>query len=306
MKVSVVICTYSPDMYDTFSDAVDSVFEQTYDDIELVVVVDGTKSVFERIREEYGDHSNVILYCNEQNSGLLKSRNRGAELASGDIVAFMDDDAIADERWIEEIVRVYDERDPIAVGGRMEPLWVADKPTILPEEFYWLVGVTHEGFADGPGEVRNTFGSNITFRREVFLNLDGFDTDIGGRKGDKNLQGGETELCARMRRRYGQGVWYVPEAKVGHKVFDYRTDFQWLLKRAFWQGYSKRAMEVLVPDSSSEEADFLSRLLLRSVPRRLRATISGNTCREAVQLVSLLLLTAAVGLGYLYAFSRWR
>ncbi|GAB3669334.1 glucosyl-dolichyl phosphate glucuronosyltransferase [Halopiger thermotolerans] len=293
-------------MFDSFTDAVGSIFEQTYDDIELVLIVDGTQSVFERVCDEYGDHSNVITHCNDENSGLLKSRNRGAELASGDIIAFMDDDAIADERWIEEIVQAYEERNPIAVGGRMEPLWVADKPTILPEEFYWLVGVTHEGFADGPGEVRNTFGSNITFRREVFLNLGGFDTDIGGRKGDKNLQGGETELCARMRQRYGQGVWYVPEAKVGHKVFDYRTDFYWLLKRAFWQGYSKRAMEVLVPDSSGEEADFLSQLLFQSVPRRLQATVSGDTRREAIQLVSLLLLTGAVGLGYLYAFSRWR
>jgi len=87
----------------------------------------------------------------------------------------------------------------------MTPAWVAGKPSFLPEEFYWLIGVTHRGFADGPGEVRNTFGSNISFRADVFAELGGFDVDIGGRKGDKNLQGGETELCARMREAYGQG-----------------------------------------------------------------------------------------------------
>jgi len=128
-------------------------------------------------------------------------------------VAFIDDDAVADERWIERLIRAHKDEEAIAAGGRMTPLWVAGKPSFLPEEFYWLVGVTHRGFAEGPGEVRNTFGSNISFRADVFEALDGFDTDIGGRKGDRNLQGGETELCARLHAQYGRGVWYEPGPK---------------------------------------------------------------------------------------------
>ena len=48
------------------------------------------------------------------------------------------------------------------------------------EEFYWLVGVMHRGFTDGLREVRNTFGSNISFRTDVFEILNGFDIEIGG------------------------------------------------------------------------------------------------------------------------------
>ena len=229
MRVSVVLCTYAEDMYDHFCEAADSILSQTYEEVELVVIVDGTPEVYDRVEADYGDRDDVIISCNDDNVGLLKSRNRGADLASGDVVAFIDDDAVAHEEWIARLVRAYEEEDAIAAGGKMVPEWVAGKPSFLPAEFYWLVGVTHRGFADGPGEVRNTFGSNISFRADVFAELGGFDVDIGGRKGDKNLQGGETELCARMRTNYKQGVWYEPEAEVAHKVFAYRTDLFWLL-----------------------------------------------------------------------------
>jgi glycosyltransferase involved in cell wall biosynthesis len=305
MLVSVVLCTYAPDAYDHFREAADSVLTQTHDDVELVVVVDGTEAVFERVREDYGGHEDVFAHRNEENRGLLESRNRGAERASGDVVAFIDDDAVADERWIEKLAAAYEVHNPLAAGGRMTAEWVAGKPTVLPEEFYWLVGVTHRGFADGEGEVRNTFGSNISFRREVFLDLGGFDPKIGGRQGDANLQGGETELCARMHAEYDESVYYVPDAEVAHKVFAYRTRPSWLLDRAFWQGYSKRAMETLAPDSGGEESDFLRRLLFEFVPGRCRNLVTGPSLTGLVQLGALFVLTAAVGAGYLYGAVRW-
>ncbi|ELZ13889.1 glycosyltransferase [Halovivax asiaticus JCM 14624] len=306
MEVSVVVCTYSLDMYDHFCDAADSVLTQSYDDIELVIVVDGTEAVFDRVQDDYADRDDTVIHCNEENQGLLRSRNRGAELATGDVVAFLDDDAVADSEWVGNLVAAYEEEDATAVGGKMTPIWVAGNPTFLPAEFYWLVGVTHAGFADGACEVRNTFGSNISFRHDVFTELGGFDPDIGGRKGDANLQGGETELCARMNRQYGSGVWYVPSAEVGHKVFDYRTDFRWLLDRAFWQGYSKRAMSVLLPKTGDEEGDFLRYLLVESVPSRLRGMVWGERRRHGLQLISLLVFTVVVGLGYLYGLIHWR
>jgi glycosyltransferase involved in cell wall biosynthesis len=300
VKVSVVVCTYTLDMYEHFREAADSVLAQTHDAVELVVVVDGTPEVYERVVEDYGDREDTVIACNEENVGLLASRNRGAELASGDVVAFIDDDAVADEAWAERLTRAYEEEDAIAAGGKMMPEWVAGKPSFLPEEFYWLVGVTHRGFADGPGEVRNTFGSNISFRADVFAELGGFDVDIGGRKGDKNLQGGETELCARMREEYGQGVWYDPQAEVAHKVFEYRTEFRWLVDRAFWQGYSKRAMESFVEDEDGEESEFLQYLLINIVPQRLGHLIRRPSTERAVQLVAVYLFTLLVGFGYLY------
>ncbi|MDY6775301.1 MAG: glucosyl-dolichyl phosphate glucuronosyltransferase [Halobacteria archaeon] len=308
MKVSVVLCTYSLDMYDDFKEAVESLLSQTYDELEVVVVVDGTDEVYERVEDDYGGRDGVVLHLNDENLGLLRSRNKGAELSSGDVVAFIDDDAVADEEWVDELVATYQRHDALAAGGKMVPDWVAGKPSFLPEEFYWLVGVTHRGFVDDEEEqeVRNTFGSNISFRRDVFLKLGGFDPNIGGRKGDKNLQGGETELCARLYDEYGERVWYNPDAEVAHKVFDYRTSKKWLLERAFWQGYSKRAMEVLVPESGGEEDEFLGKLLLDFMPDRLRNAVVDLSLTEAKKFVMLGVLTMCVGLGYFYGISKWR
>lgn len=293
-------------MYEHFCEAADSVLAQTYDDIELVVIVDGTTEVYESVTDDYSDYEEVVTECNSENIGLLESRNRGAELASGDVVAFIDDDAVADREWIERLVSAYYEENAIAAGGKMTPDWVAGKPSFLPEEFFWLVGVTHRGFTDSPGEVRNTFGSNISFRINAFEELNGFNADIGGREGEANLQGGETEICARLSSKYGRGVQYDPNAKVAHKVFKYRIAPRWLIDRAFWQGYSKRGMETLLPESAGEEYNFIRQLLTDFVPTRLRNILSDPSYQKLIQFMMLFVFTGFVAIGYLYGIVTWR
>jgi glycosyltransferase involved in cell wall biosynthesis len=306
VRISVVICTYALDLFDDLLEAVESVRSQTHDDVEVVVVIDGNEELAAQVRDEYGDTGEVVIHCNDENRGLSASRNNGIELATGDIIAFLDDDAVAREDWLAELVATYEEHDAIAAGGRMAPRWVAGKPAFLPAEFYWLVGVTHRGFAEPGEEVRNTFGSNISFRASVLEALGGFETEMG-RKGDANLQAEEPEFCTRMYLEYGRGVVYNPGAVVEHKVFAYRTERRFLLSRAFWQGYSKRGMSVLLPPVDiGAESDYLGDLLFSFAPSRLGAIVRRPTLTKVRQFVWLWLLTAAVGLGYLYGVTQWR
>lgn len=301
MQVSVVVPTYSPDRYVDFRECVEALFEQTYDDVEIVVVVDGNQVVCEKAIEDYGDREDTVVFCSEEDAGPLSRGNMGVIQASGDVVALTDDDAVPREDWIERLVAAYEREDAIAVGGRMVPEWVAGKPAFLPAEFYWLIGVTHDGFREEPGEVRNTFGANLSFRRDVFMALGGF--KLAGMS-PSQIQGRETELCARMEEAYGRGVWYDPDAVVAHKVYDYRTDRGWLARRAFWQGVSKRGMEKFVPGASSTESDFLRTILTESIPRRAARSLTSLTA--ARQLCWLLVLTFLVGVGYLYGILTFR
>lgn len=305
MDVSVVICTYAMDRYDAFCEAVESVLSQTYNPIEVILVVDGNEPVFERVSREFGDRDDVVVHCNDDNRGVSYSRTKGAELASGDVVAFIDDDAVASSTWLEELARVYEETSAIAVGGRMVPDWVAGEPTRLPEEFYWLVGVTYPGFAERGEEVRNTFESNISFRRDVFLNLGGFDPNLGPDAESYSHSEG-AEIGTRLQARYGRGVVYNPDAVVAHKVFAHRTRFRWLLARAFEQGQSKRRLERRDAASNSEEGDYLRQLFLEHVPRRLRALVHSPSLAAGVQLLMLFVFTGVVGCGYLYETVRDR
>ncbi|APW97917.1 glycosyl transferase family A [Halobiforma lacisalsi AJ5] len=299
LSVSVVVCTYAMERYDVFSECVDSVLDQTYDPLEIVLVVDGNEEVFERVQEDYGGHEDVVVHCNDENQGISYSRTRGAELATGDVVAFIDDDAVAETDWVAELARVYEETDALAVGGHVAPDWITEKPDFFPEEFYWLVGCDERGMGEHMEELRNTYGSNISYRRDVFLEVGGYDENTG-RKGDRHIQAHEAPVCIRMANKYGKGVIYNTDAVVHHKLFDYRGDFRWLVGRSFWQGYSKRIMDLLLPEAKGDKNEYLGQLLLEFVPDRLRGLAQEPSSAKAKQLVAIFVFTAAVGFGYLY------
>ncbi|ADB61824.1 glycosyl transferase family 2 [Haloterrigena turkmenica DSM 5511] len=299
MKVSVVICTYAMDRYDVFSECVDSVLSQTYDPLEVVILVDGNEPVFEQVQNDYGGLDDVVLHCNDENQGISHSRTRGAEIATGDVVAFIDDDAVAEDDWVAELARVYEETDALAVGGHVAPDWVTEKPDFFPAEFYWLVGCDERGMGEHMEELRNTYGSNISFRREVFLNVGGYDENTG-RHGDRHIQAHEAPVCIRIANKYGRGVIYNTDAVVHHKLFDYRGDFQWLVFRSFWQGYSKRIMDLLLPEAKGDKNEYLRDLMLEFVPERLSDLVRRPSSAKAKQLVTIFIFTAAVGFGYLY------
>jgi len=303
MDVSVIVPTYSLDRYEDFCECVDALLSQTYERIEVVAIIDGNEAVRERVESDYGHRDDIVIYANHDDAGPLSRTNMGVVQASGDVIAMVDDDAVPAADWVETLVSVYERHDALAVGGRIEPEWVAGEAPYIPEEFYFLIGATHRGFPDEEQEVRNTFGANLSFRRDVYLKLGGI--KLGGID-PSEVQGRETEFCSRLNRVYGEGVMYSPEAIVRHKIYEYRKEPRWLVERAFWQGYSKRAMEKLVPDSSEEESDQLYRLLFEFIPNRIWSLCLRPSQTKLYQLLMLFGLLAATGLGYLWGILRWR
>lgn len=309
MLVSVVVCTYSDERYDVFAECVESVLAQTHEPIELVLVVDGNDAVFERVRADFGGVeadgrvANLVVHNNDENRGISYSRTRGAELASGEVVAFIDDDGIAEDDWIAAHVAVYDDTDAIAVAGEVAPAWVSEAPAFFPAEFYWLVGCTEPGFAEHGEEIRNGYGSNVSYDREAFLEIGGYDANTG-RKGDAHIQAHEAPAGIRLRRAYDQGVVYTEESVVHHQLFDYRGRFRWLVGRSFWQGFSKRVMAVLYPGAQGNEKQYLRSLFLGRVPRRIGSLLRRPSLAKVQQLIAIFVFTAAVGLGYLYGVTK--
>jgi glycosyltransferase involved in cell wall biosynthesis len=293
------------DRYDVFTEAVESALTQTHEPVEVVLVIDGNSKVYERAVEDFGDRENVVISDNEENQGISYSRTRGAELASGEIVAFIDDDGVAEPNWITKHVERYEEADEVAVAGYVAPDWQTEKPDFFPEEFYWLVGCTELGFAEDGEEIRNGYGSNISYKREVFLDVGGYDENTG-RKGDRHIQAHEAPVGIRIREMYEKGVVYAEDAMVHHKLFDYRGEFRWLVFRSFWQGFSKRIMEALYPGAQGDESTYLKNLFFKYLPSHAQRAISKRSIPELKQIVAILVFTGAVGLGYAYGFVRWR
>ena len=172
MLMSIILCTHRSDRYEDFEEALNSLYAQSYNNLEIIVVVDGNRELYDRIVESGIVDADKVkgkvkVILNEKNLGLSESRNKGIKEAKGDVIAFFDDDAVADKNWIKELVRMYEEKEAVAAGGKILPEWVTKKPKFLPEEYYWLIGATHKGFPEGVTEVRNTFGSNLSFKADV-------------------------------------------------------------------------------------------------------------------------------------------
>ncbi len=303
MLVSAVVCGYSMERDEAIAACIESLLSQTYDPLEIVVVVDGNPSLRAFLEERFGSDTSMRIFENETNRGISYSRTQGGELADGEIVAFIDDDAVAEPDWIERLVETYEETDAIAVGGFVAPNWVDAKPTFFPEEFYWLVGCTERGFAEDGEEVRNTYGSNISYRREAFLAVGGYDVNTG-RKGDQHVQAHEAPVGIRLRNEYDQGMIYVADAVVHHTLFPYRGEFHWLVSRSFWQGFSKRVMDTLYPETYGNERTYLRDLFARHLPRRVRKAFLGPSFTQLQQIVAILVFTGAVFLGYVYAMTK--
>ncbi len=295
MKASVVVNVHGGTRMTTFENAAESILAQTHDDLEFVVVVSAAPDLRRDVEARYGDLAGIRIVELEDDDGLSAARNAGAAAATGDVVAFTDDDVVADPEWIAELLAIYEAHEPAGVGGHVIPDWPDRRPAYLPAEFNWLVGAMDEPFVDPPEPqpVRNTFGCNISFDRETFLAAGGFRTDLGKNQ-DNPLQGEEAELCARIDGEF----WYAPDAVVRHEVDDSQLSVGYLLDRSFWQGYSKAALA----DELSDESAFLSELLTRSIPGRLRRP----TGRNLVEVLMLLAYTGAVGAGYAYGRLRPR
>lgn len=92
-KVSVIMSTYeTPKTY--LKNAVDSILAQTYKDIELIIVCDGSKEEYDYLSSEYRD-DRIKLILNKENKGLPYSLNRGIEKSTGEYIARMDSDDIS-------------------------------------------------------------------------------------------------------------------------------------------------------------------------------------------------------------------
>jgi GT2 family glycosyltransferase len=268
LTVSVVICAYTTDRWADVLAAIRSVQRQTTPPDEILVVVDHNPDLLARLRDvDLG----VTLLQNEQRRGLSGARNTGVAAATSEIVAFLDDDAVAEEDWLETLIRPYGDPEVFGTGGSVLPRWDAPRDD-LPQEFDWVVGCSYRGLPTEAADVRNPIGASMTFRRSEVVAAGGFHHGLG-RVGTVPAGCEETELCIRIRRRRPSGrVVYDPAACVSHRVMAPRTTWRYFVSRCFAEGRSKAALCRLEGSRQGLAAErrYASRVLPAGFARALR------------------------------------
>jgi len=114
MEISVLMSAYNASAH--LKAAIDSILAQSFSAFEFIIVNDGSSDSTEEIIKSYKD-KRIVYVKNEKNLGLIKSLNKGLEIATGKYIARMDADDIALPTRLSEQRTVFLERTVVAVGS---------------------------------------------------------------------------------------------------------------------------------------------------------------------------------------------
>jgi glycosyltransferase involved in cell wall biosynthesis len=273
--ISVVICAFTRDRLEVLSEAVDSLRAQTLLPHEVVLVIDHAPELLEEVRGRWPD---LKIVPNGERQGLSGARNTGVAEASGEVVAFLDDDAIAAPDWLARLAAAYEDPNVLGAGGTVRPRWVEGKPGWFPPEFDWVIGCTHSGMPRELEPVRNLVGANMSFRREPLVEVGGFSHELG-RVGTLPVGAEETDLSIRVHQRWPEAeILYDPAAAVEHVVPPARGKVRYFIDRCRAEGRSKAVLTGMVgsEDGLSSERSYVRRTLPRGVLRDLGAVFKGD------------------------------
>ncbi|MEI2298791.1 glycosyltransferase [Ensifer sp. MJa1] len=268
-SIAVVICAYSDERRQQLGAAIGSVLNQTRRPDRVVVVIDHNEGLLRAIQASF---PGADVIANDAAQGLSGARNTGVRAAkSADVIAFLDDDAVAEPDWLARLASHYADPRVIGVGGKVLPLWQGGRPRWFPEEFQWVVGCSYRGMPETLGPVRNPIGCNMSFRRSVFDAVGGFREGMG-RSGQDAAGCEETEWCIRARQRYPDSIiLYDPEAMVHHQVTPERTRWDYFRRRCRAEGRSKNAVVKAIGATNKlgSERAYVARTLPVGVARGL-------------------------------------
>ena len=253
-EISVIICTYN--QAEMLQGALNSWLsvQNAESNVELIIVdnnsTDHTQKVFASFESICPTQ---LRYVRETNVGLSFARNRGIQEASGNIIAFVDDDIYFDKGWLIGIIQAFDDNPEIdGVGGKSIPKFESDKPDWITEDFHQIYGSTGSGdegrllvFPEYP------FGLNMAFRKAVFPKIGKFNTDLG-RIGNSLLSNEEKDIFYRMSVA-GLKVFYSPKTVLYHRIPIDRMNESWILNRIYWQAVS----DVIFDQSVRKQSKFM-------------------------------------------------
>lgn len=212
LLVSIIIITRNRPFL--LRHALKRVLAQCYPYKELIVVDSSSNNESEQVRAEYPEVRYVRLH--RQDNNRPQARNQGLAIASGEIIAFIDDDAMVQPGWLDALVATYQDGTVGAAGGRIikapEPFCnqVTGSPGLLIKASGDVIATGLEAVSTRQVEVEHLRGCNMSFRRKALEQVGGFDS-----KYTLTNMLEDTDLCIRVKKA-GWRIMFNPAMAVVH------------------------------------------------------------------------------------------
>jgi GT2 family glycosyltransferase len=275
--ITVVICAYTTERIKILCETIASVQNQLLKPHQVILVIDHNQELLTLARATF---STIAVLENALPRGLSGSRNTGILAAFTPLVAFIDDDAVAEPDWLLNLAQRAQPADVLGVTGSIQPKWPRQPPDWLPSEFYWIVGCSYRGLPVATAEVRNLMGCSMLIKRKVFEDAGSFHYGLGRSVLGVSLQScEETELCIRARAKFPESRFiFEPTAVVWHHVHAARLNWRYFRQRCFAEGVSKAKLTEAIGSQRtlSAEATYVARTLSTGCLRGLKAAILGR------------------------------
>jgi len=242
MKISAIICTYNREEY--ILDSLTSLRDQSLSrkDFEVILVDNNSTDNTALISMQFAQQKEDLQfhYYKETKQGLSHARNRGIELAQGEIIVFLDDDAVACKEYLTEIVSFFTQNPEVgSIGGRIFPKFEAIPPKWMPHHLTPLFSIIDLGDSPKPFSTgKYPVGANMAFRKEVFEVCGAFDPNLG--RTAKNMMGGEEKDLFYRLKEHNFSVWYAPKPWVYHIIPQTRMTKSFIKAQAIGVGQSER------------------------------------------------------------------
>lgn len=293
MSVTAVVCSYTEERWSLIVDAVDSLRRQTRPADELLLVVDYNAALASRMRR---DLAGVRVVENRYRKGLSGAKNTALEEATGDVIAVLDDDATADDRWLETLLAHFESPDVVASGSASVPRWERERPGWFAPELDWTVGCSYRGLPETTASVRNVFGGAMAMRSDAARRLGGFDHHLG--RGGSRFAGCEdTEFCLRLSTVWPDArIVYDPGTAVHHNVPVARATWSYVWRRCYGEGVSKATLARLSGSTRKSRGRALRterRYVTHTIPSALWRELRRTQLAGAAALVGAVAATFA-------------
>jgi glucosyl-dolichyl phosphate glucuronosyltransferase len=269
VATSIIICAYTLERWNDLCEAVTSARQQEPPPGEIILVIDHNPELKARCQEGF---AGAVIVENTETRGLSGARNSGIAAARGELIAFLDDDAVADRRWLALLHEHCRKPGVLGATSWIEPQWIGRRPAWFPDEFMWAVGCSYRGLPTRAAEVRNLVGGACALRRELFRRVGGFNRNLGRTAGKTPISCEETELCIRIRKKLGECSFvFEPAAVIRHKIPAQRLTWAYFGLRCYAEGLSKAYLATLVGVRTglSAERSYVIRTLSTGIARNI-------------------------------------